>query len=124
MSSELHHHAEGPLHVGDLQHVLQGERLEVEGVGDVEVGGDGLGVGVHHYRAVAQLPEGQHRPDAAVVELDALPDAVGPAAQDQDGFLPGGRSLVLFVVTGVEIGRGGGELAGAGVHHLVGRADA
>ena len=85
LPAELHHHAERLLHVHDLEHVLQRERLEVERVGDVEVGGDRLGIGVHHHGAVAQLAERHRRADAAVVELDALPDPVGPAAQDDDG---------------------------------------
>ena len=41
-----------------------------------------LGIGVHHDGAVAQLPEGHRRPNAAVVELDTLPDPVGAAPKD------------------------------------------
>ena len=37
---------------------------------------------------------------------------------------PTGAGLVLLVVGGVEVRRGRGELAGAGVHRLVGRPDA
>ncbi len=50
----------------------------------VVVGRDGLGVGVDHHRLEAQLLGGEGRVHAAVVELDALADAVGPAAEDDD----------------------------------------
>ena len=84
LPAELHDHADRLLDVHDLEHVLERERLEVERVGDVEVGGDRLRVRVDHHRAVAELAEGHRRADAAVVELDPLPDAVGAAAQDDD----------------------------------------
>ena len=68
--------------------------------------------------------------DAGVVELDALADADGAGAQYQHrGLVPvladELQGLVLAagglgVVGGVEVGGVGGELAGAGVHHLIG----
>ena len=78
----------------DLEHVLERERLEVQLVRDVEVGRDGLGVGVDHDRLVSLLAERQRGAHAAVVELDALPDPVGPAAEDDTDCRPiGGASL-------------------------------
>ncbi len=68
----------------DVEHVLQGQRLEVELVRGVVVGGDRLGVGVDHDRLVALLPQGEGGVDAAVVELDPLADPVRAAAQDHD----------------------------------------
>jgi hypothetical protein len=48
------------LGVDDLEDVLEGQRLEVEAVGRVVVGGDGLGVAVDHdrleARAILALP--------------------------------------------------------------------
>ena len=59
---------------------------------------------------------------AAVVELDALADAVGPAAQDDDLAAAGGRDrLVLLVVGRVEVRGERFELRRAGVHDLVRR---
>ncbi len=60
---------------------------------------------------------------AAVVELDALADADGPAADDHRLASVPGDGLVLLLVGGVEVGGGGIELGGAGVHHLVDRPD-
>ena len=121
LTAELDHHPDRLLHRDDLEHVLQREGLEVEGVGDIEIGGDSLGIGVHHHGPVAQLPKGHGRPHAAVVELDTLPDPVGATSQDQHGLIPARLRLVLLVVGGVEVGSGGGKLAGTGVHGLIGR---
>ncbi len=90
LPAELHHHADRLLDVHDLEHVLERERLEVQRVGDVEVGGDRLRIGVHHHGAIAQLAERQRRAHAAVVELDTLPDAVGAAAENHDGAVADG----------------------------------
>ena len=82
--------AAGLLGLDDVQHVLVGERLEVEAVAGVVVGRDGLGVAVDHDRLEAGVAEGEAGVDAAVVELDALADAVRARAEDDD--LGRGRS--------------------------------
>ena len=56
--------------------------------------------------------------DAAVVELDALADPVGAAAQDHHRGPLERRDLVLVLVGGVVVRRAGGELGGAGVDRL------
>ena len=68
----------------DLQHVLGGERLEVEPVRGVVVGRDRLGIAVDHDGFEARRGEREAGMAAAVVELDALADAVGAAAEDDD----------------------------------------
>ncbi len=73
----------------DLQHVLGGQRLEIEPVGGVVVGRDGLRVAVDHDGLVAGILEREAGVAAAIVELDALADAVRAAAEDDD--LLGGR---------------------------------
>ena len=123
LPAELHDHAVGALALDDAEHVLEAEGLEVEAVGGVVVGGDGLGVAVDHDRLVAQLGERPAGLHAAVVELDALADAVGAAAQDDHLGPARGRRLVALLVVGVEVGRLGRELAGAGVDPVVVRLD-
>ena len=59
---------------------------------------------------------------AAVVELDALADAVGAATQDHDLVATGRRSLALVLVGRIQVGGGGGELGRAGVDALEHRA--
>ena len=60
------------------------ERLEVELVAGGVVGGDGLGVVVDDDGLVAALLDGLDGVDGGVVELHALADADGAAAQHDD----------------------------------------
>ena len=115
--------AGGGLGLVDLEDVLEGERLEVQPVGGVVVGGHRLGVAVDHDGLVPLVAQGQGSVHARVVELDALADAVGTAAEDHHLGQPPGLDLGLLVVRGVVIGRAGGELRCAGVHRLVDRPD-
>src|SRR4051794_40339900 len=73
----------------DVENIFVGEGLEEEQVTGVVVGGDSLGVAVDHDRLEAEFLGGEGGLDAAVVELDALADAVGPAAENDDFFLLG-----------------------------------
>ena len=116
--------AGGALGLDHLEDVLEGQRLEVQPVGGVVVGGDGLGVAVDHHRLVAGVLQRHDRVHAGVVELDALPDPVGARAEDQHRRLLPRLHLVLLVVGGVVVRRAGGELGGAGVDGLVDRPDA
>ncbi len=114
----------------DFEDVLEGEGLEVEAVGGVVVGGDGLGVAVDHDGLVAGFRQREAGVAAAVVELDALADAVGAAAEDDDLAGAGGAGFVLGVAAVLDlVGRVhvGGlrlELGAAGVDALEDRADA
>ena len=121
LSAELRHDTCGPLAVTDRQHLLDRERLEVEPVRHVVVGGDGLGVAIDHHCLVAELAERLGRVDAAVVELDPLPDPVRPGTEDDHGT--GSRAMSLDPVARhgfvglapgrVEVVRVGLDLAGA-----------
>src|SRR3989442_823030 len=124
LAAELHDDAERPLLLDDVQHVLERERLEVETVGGVVVGGDRLLIAVDHDRFHAELFQREGRVNAAVVELDALADPVGTRAQDDDLLPAGRRRLVLLLVGRVEVRRVGGKLGGARVHGLERHRDA
>src|ERR671911_900084 len=123
LAAELQDDAFGFLAPYDLEHVFCGERLKVQARGGVVVGRDGLRIGVDHDRVVAALHESVTGVDAGVVELDALADAVGAAAEDDDGGVPLSPDLVLLFVGGVVVGRARRELTGAGIDGLVGRRD-
>ncbi len=107
----------------DVEDILEGQRFEVELVRGVVVGGDGLGIGVDHDRLDADLAQGEGGMDAAVVELDALADAVRPAAEDDDLLAVAAHRLVLFLVGRIVVGGVGFEFGGAGVDQLVDRQD-
>ena len=70
------------LRLEHVEHVLVGQGLEVEAVAGVVVGRHRLRVAVDHDRLEAGVAEGEAGVDAAVVELDALPDPVGTGAED------------------------------------------
>ena len=114
----------------DLEHVLGGQRLEIEPVGGVVVGRDGLRVAVDHDRLVAGVGEREAGVAAAIVELDALADAVRPAAEDDHLLavarlgLVGERAGEGHLVGRVHVGGRRGELGGAGVDALEDRVDA
>src|SRR5690606_27460937 len=61
--------------------------------------------------------------NAAVVELDALPDAVRAGAQDHDLPAIARWRLARRLIGRVEVRRRGRELPGARVDHVVRRAD-
>ena len=107
----------------DVEHVFEGERFKVELVGGVVVGGDGLGVGIDHDGLEAELAQGEAGMDAAVVELDALADAVRAAPEDHDFLAVVVAHFVLDAVGGVVVRREGLELGRAGVHEAVGGDD-
>ena len=78
----------------DLEHVLRGQRLEIEPVGGVVVGRDGLGLQLTMMVSIAGIAQREGGVAAAIVELDALADAVGAAAEDDDLLAVGGLGLV------------------------------
>ncbi len=117
----LHHHAVGLLLVHDLEHVLQRERLEVEAVGSVVIGRNGLRVAVDHNGLETVLAQRERGVNAAVIELDPLADAVGATPQHHDLLAPGRVRFALFLVGGVQVGGIGCEFRGAGIHALVHR---
>src|SRR5918998_1482439 len=123
LAAELQDDAFRLFAVYDLEHVLRRERLEVEACRGIVVGRDGLRVGVDHDRIVAALLEGVTGVDAGIVELYALADAVGAAAEYDDGGVLLAPDLVLLLVSRVVVGSARRELTGAGIHGLVGRRD-
>ncbi len=121
LAAVLDDHALGLLDADDLKDVLEGHRLEVQAVGGVIVGGDGFRVAVDHDGLVAVFAHRQRRVHAAVVELDALADAVRTAAEDHDLLAARRVGLALFLIGRIHVGGVGGELGGAGIDALVDR---
>ena len=76
----MHNHAPRVFGAHDFEHVFQRERLEIEAVGSVEIGGHGFGVAIDHNGFKARFAQRQSGVHAAIIKLDALADAVGAAA--------------------------------------------
>ena len=72
------------LGVDDFEHVFGGQRLEIEPVGRVVIGRHGFRIAVDHDRFIARIMQREAGMAAAIIEFDALADAVGPAAEDDD----------------------------------------
>ena len=114
----------------DGEHVLGGQRLEIEAIRSVVVGRHGLRIAIDHDRLVARFAQRERGVAAAIVELDALPDAVGPAAENDDLLAParsrfaGGDAGERRLVGRIHVGGRRREFGGAGVDALVDRRDA
>ncbi len=98
LAAVLHDHAERLLDRDDFEHVLERQRLEVQAVGRVIVGGHRFRVAIDHDGLVAVFAQRQRSMHATVVELDALGDPVRPAAQHHDFLATGRPRLALFLV--------------------------
>ena len=105
--------------VDDFEDILEGERLEIQPVTGVVVGGDGLRVAVDHDGLNIGISQSESRVNTGVVEFDSLADAVWPGPQNH--YLPSvrWRHLGRQVVARVVIRRIRRELTGAGVDRLV-----
>ena len=112
----------------DLEHVLARQRLEIEPVGSVVIGRDSFGVAVDHdrleRRPVPLFAQRKAGVDAAIVELDPLPDPVGTTAEDDDFLAIRRRSFALGLTEGrgligrIHIGRDRLEFGRAAVDPL------
>src|SRR5690606_7272618 len=95
-----------------------------ETVGRVVIRRDRLRIAVDHDRLEADLLERERGVHAAIVELDALPDAVRPAAENDDLVAIRRIRLAVLFVCRVEIRGCRRELRRAAVHSLEYRPDA
>ena len=118
LTAKLNDDALGALAVHDGENIFQSQRLEIEAVGGVVIGGDGLGIAIDHDGFVAVFTERERGMAAAVIELDSLPDAIGAAAEDGDFRPVAGVGLVFFLVRGVKIRSEGLKFGGAGIDAL------
>ena len=127
LAAELHqarHVAAGRAFGFDHRHhVFERQRLEVQPVGRVVVGRHRLRVAVDHHRLEVFLAQRERRVAAAVVELDALADPVGAAAENDDLVARVRIRLAGRLVRAVEIRRERFELRRAGIDPLVDRLE-
>ena len=80
LSTKGNNHAIGVFGFHNVHHVFVRERLEVQFVGSVVIGGDRFGVAVDHDGLKAFCRKRVGSMHAAIIELDALANAVGTSA--------------------------------------------
>ena len=120
LAAELSDGAPAAFALVNVEDVFEGKRLEEQFVARVVVGGDGFGVGIDHQGFEPVFAKGESGVHAAVVEFDALPDTIWPAAEDHYFLLVGGADFVIPAIIGRIVIRGVGlELGGAGIHEAV-----
>src|SRR5205814_8825212 len=64
----------GTLMIENCEHILISQRLEVEAIAGVVVGGDGLRIAVDHDGFVAIFTQRESGVASAVIKFDSLPD--------------------------------------------------
>ena len=85
----------------NFQHIFQCQRLEIEPVGNIVVGGDGFGIAIDHDGLITVFAQRQRRVHTAIVEFNPLPDPVRATAQHHDFFALGRLRFAFFLVSGV-----------------------
>ena len=108
--------SDGFLNFNYVKHVLQGQRLKVEPVRGVVVGGDGLRITINHNAFVTFFLQRVGSVNTAVVKFNPLADAVWSAAQDNHLLLFGHPALVVRLVGGVIIRLIHLKFPGAGIN--------
>ena len=118
LAAVLHDHTRGLFLVYDLEHVFERQRFEVQAVGSVVIGRDGFRVAIDHDGLVPVVAQRERRMHAAIIELDALADAVGSAAEHHDLLLVRRQRFALFLVGRVQISGVGREFGRASIDAL------
>src|SRR5438067_9826538 len=101
LSAKLHDYAFGSFLVVNIEHVLECERLKIKFVAGIVIGRNRFRIGVNHDGFETELAQGECGMDAAIIEFDALANAIGPATENHDFALTAFAALVLASVGGV-----------------------
>src|SRR5262245_10767317 len=124
LAAELNDYAVGVFPLHNVQDLFQSQRFEIKLVRRIVIRADGFRIAVDHDGFITFFPQGEGRVHAAVVELDALADAIGATAQDHDLFSLRRVGFVFPFVGRIEIGREGCKLSATGIHRAKNRFDA
>ena len=88
LPAQLHDHpmqgAIALFHRNQLQYIFSRQWFKIQPVAGVIIGRDGFGVAIDHDGFIAHIRKRKGRMAAAIVKLDPLADAVGPAPQNNN----------------------------------------
>ena len=121
LPAELHDDRIALFPLVNIEHIFEGQRLEVELVTCVIVSGNRLRVRVDHDCFPPHVAKSKSGVDAAVVEFDPLPDPIGPAPEDHDPLFASRPHFILVAVSGIKIGGVSLEFRRASINQSVGR---
>ena len=121
LPAELHDDRIALFPLVNIEHIFEGQRLEVKLVTCVIVGRNRLRVGVDHDCFPPHVAKSKSGVDAAVVEFDPLPDPIGPAPEDHDPLFVSRPRFILVAVSGIKIGGVSLEFRRASINQSVGR---
>src|SRR5205807_5803378 len=123
LSTELHHYAFGLFLVVNIEHVLKRKRLKIKFVASVVIGRNRFRIGIYHDGFETELAQSEGGVDAAIIEFDALADAVGTATENHDFAFTAFAALILASVGGIIIRGISFEFGRAGIDQAIGRGD-
>ena len=120
LSTELYNSSVRFLNIYDGLDILCGQRLKIQLVCNIKVGGNGLRIVVDNDSLPAFLCKCPGTVYGTEIKLDTLTDTDRTGTKNQNLFLRCGLcSLVLTSVNTVVIRCLCGELCGTGIHHLI-----
>ena len=124
LSAELHHCAVRLLNIHDALHILRGKGFKIQLIRNIKVRADGLRIIVDNNGLIAFPAECPGTVDRTEVKFNSLSNTDWAGTQNKHLPAPGGLlSLVETSETGIIVRCLGRKLSGAGVHHLINRAD-
>src|SRR5262245_6323506 len=106
-----------------MENVLERERLEVETIGRVVVGGHRLRIAVDHYGLKPFVLQSEGCVAAAAIEFNSLSYPVRTTTENHDLLVIARFGLILFLVCRVEVWRVGFEFCRACIDAFVHRSD-
>src|SRR5215216_6169591 len=120
LPAKLNNDSDWLLTVNHIQYMFQCERLEIQAVGGVVIGGDRLRIAVIHDGFISHLGQRKGRLTTTVIEFDPLTDTIGSAAQDQNLLPVCWARFILQFVGAIEVRSLRFEFRRTGVHALEG----
>ena len=124
LATELHNSTVRFLNINYIFHIFRSQRLEIQLVGNIEVGTYGLRVVVHDNSLIAFLRESPGTVHGAEVKLDTLSDTDRAGTKNQYLFaVMSALCLIFSAIYGIIVRCGRSKLGGAGIYHLISSGD-
>ena len=124
LTAKLYDNAFRFFFINNIEHVLNSQRLKVQLISNIKVGGNGFRVVVDDDGFIAHLLQCPYAVYRAVVELYALTDTDRTGAKYNNSLLVAYFNLILGFVAGIVVRSCSLKLSSAGINHFIGRQNA